>query len=274
MFKSAIKYVLRRAGYEVRSLRGASQPTREYPFISHVKLAGVEFSFWVKDATAEQWYSPDEHAKLVEDQLLADLVTPGDRILDVGCHQGFYSTFLSKRVGPKGFVLGVDINPENVMIAQAQLVLNGLTGNCKILHRAVSASADEQLGYSDSTNSRVVLSREKRKGTVLGATIDQLCNTYGDFDILMVDVEGFEVEVLKGAREFLERRNPKLAVEIHSDNLSLYGSTLGAVVAAGRFSRYAGKMVLRSVDRHNDLSFQLEALPTTGITNVFLMPLS
>ena len=146
MLKNTIRRLLRRAGYEARRV---PYSPRAFPFVSQVKLAGVEFSFWVKDAEAEQWYSPEEHGKLVENQLLADLVAPGDRVLDVGCHQGFYLAFLSKLVGPNGFVLGVDINPENVMIAQAQLVLNGLTGQCEVLHRAASASAEGDLKYSD-----------------------------------------------------------------------------------------------------------------------------
>src|SRR5271165_6838191 len=154
MIRSAVHRVLRRAGYEVRRVPHSS---RAYPFVSQVKLAGVEFSFWVKDAEAEQWYSPEEHGKFVENQLLADLVAPGNRVLDVGCHQGFYLAFLSKLVGPNGFVLGVDINPENVMIAQAQIVLNSLTGNCEVLNRAASASGEGEVRYSDfSTNSIVV----------------------------------------------------------------------------------------------------------------------
>jgi FkbM family methyltransferase len=274
MMKSAIRRVLRSAGYEVRRLPMVPQPTRAYPFVTQVSLAGVEFSFWVKDATAEQWYPPEGHEKLVETQLLADLVSPGDRVLEVGCHHGFYLPFFSKLVGANGFVLGVDINPENVMIAQAQLALNGLPGHCEVLHRAASASAEGHLPYSDSTNSLVVLSGEERGGTAQSTTVDHLCSLYGDFDVLMIDVEGFEEEVLKGARGLLERMRPKLTVEIHSDNLQRYGATLESVALAGLFSDYAGKMVLRSIDRNKDLPFQVDALPTDGIANVFLTRLS
>ena len=272
MLKSAIHRVLRRAGYEVRRI---PRSPRAYPFVSQVTLAGTKFSFWVKDAEAEQWYSPEEHRGQVENQLLADLVAPGDRVLDVGCHQGFYLAFLSKLVGPNGFVLGVDINPENVMIAQAQLVLNGLTGYCEVLHRAASASAEGDLKYSDfSNNSMVVPSEDKSGLTVQRTTVDHLCSIYGDFDVLMIDVEGFEEEVLKGAKGLLERMRPKLAVEIHSDFLPRYGSTLASVALAGRFSNYAGRMVLRSVDRNQSLTFHPDALPGKGVANVFLTSLS
>ena len=271
MLKSAVHRVLRRAGFEVRRV---PQSPRGYPLVSSVTLAGVEFSFWVKDVEAEQWYTPDQHGKLLENQLLADLVAPGDRVLEVGCHQGFYLAFLSKLVGQNGFVLGVDIHPENVMISQAQLALNGLTEHCEVLHRAAGASAAGDLRYSYYTNSRVLVSGEERGGMAHRTTVDHLCSIYGDFDVLMIDVEGFEEEVLKGARGLLERKRPKLAVEIHSDHLPRYGSTLASVALAGRFSDYAGRMVLRSVDRNKSLSFRLDALPRKGVANVFLTRLS
>jgi len=271
MLKSAIRRIVNGAGFEVRRI---PKSTRAYPFVSQVALAGAEFSFWVKDAEAEQWYNPEEHRRLVENQLLADLITPGARVLDVGCHHGFYLAFLAKLVGPNGFVLGVDINPENVMIAQAQLALNGLAGQCEVLHRAASASAEGELRYSDfSSNSMVVLSKEERGITVQRTMVDHLCSIYGDFDVLMVDVEGFEEEVLKGARGLLERVRPKLAVELHSDFLPRYGSSPASVASAGRFSDYAGKMVLRSVDRNKSLPFELEALPKHGVANLFLSPI-
>ena len=263
MLKSAIKRVLRSVGYEVRPI---PRSPRVYPFVSHIKLYGMEFSFWVKDATAENWYVLEDHGNLPENRLLKDLVAPGDRVLDIGCHQGFYLTLLAKLVGPNGFVLGVDINPENVMVAQAQIALNGLAGRCEALHRAASASAEGDLGYSDFfTNSTVAVSAVEGGGTAQRTSVDHLCSIYGDFDVLMIDVEGFEEEVLKGARGLLATKKPKLAVEIHSDFFPMYGSTLASVASAGCFSEYAGKMVLRSVDRNQVLPFQLEAIPERAL---------
>jgi hypothetical protein len=119
----------------------------------------------------------------------------------------------------------------------------------------------------------VVLSEEEKGVTAQCTTVDHLCSLYGDFDVLMIDVEGFEEEVLKGARGLLDRIRPKLA-EIHSDFLPNYGSTLASVALAGRFSDYAGRMVLRSVDRNRSLPFQLQAIPSKGVANVFLTRLS
>jgi FkbM family methyltransferase len=270
MIRNAIHQVLRRAGYD---LRRVPRTSRAYPYVSQVRLAGVDFSFWIKDAQAEQWYSPEEHAKFAENQLLANLIKSGDRVLDLGCHQGFYVAFLAKLVGPSGFVVGVDINPENVMITQAQIVLNGLTANADVLHRAAAATSEGSLKYSHfSDNAMVVMSEQETVPTAERTSVDHLSSIYGDFDVLMIDVEGFEEEVLKGATGLFERSKPKLALEIHSDFLKGYGSTLQSLASAGHFSDYAGTMVVRALDRTKSHPFDLEAVPNKGVANVFLTP--
>ncbi len=131
--------------------------------------------FWVKDSQAEQWYSPEVHGGLIENQLLADLVKPGDRILDLGCHQGFYVAFLAKLVGPRGFVVGVDINPENVMITQAQIALNGLAANAEVLHRAAAATFEGEQKYSHfSDNAMVVVSEQETAPAAQRTSVDHL----------------------------------------------------------------------------------------------------
>lgn len=270
MIKGAIRSVLRRTGYDVRRV---PRTARAYPFVSQIDLAGVKFSFWVKDYQAEQWYNPDQHGKFIENQLLAGLVKPGDRVLDLGCHQGFYVIFLAKLVGPSGFVVGVDINPENVMITQAQIALNGLAGNADVLHRAAAATFEGEQKYSHfSDNAMVVVSELETTPAAQRTSIDHLCSIYGDFDVVMIDVEGFEEQVLTGATGLMGRAKPKLAVEIHSDFLPGYGSTLESLASAGRFSDYSGNMVLRSLDRMKSLPFDLATVPKTGVANVFLTP--
>ncbi len=271
MIKSAIHRVLRRVGYDVRRVPRTSHA---YPYVSQIRLAGVNFSFWVKDGQAEQWYGQDMHATLVENQLLADLVQSGDRVLDLGCHQGFYVAFLAKLVGPSGFVVGVDINPENVMITQAQILLNGLAGNAEVLHRAAAATFEGELKYSHfSDNAMVVVSEQETAPAAQRTSVDHLTSMYGDFDVVMIDVEGFEEEVLKGAKGLLDRKKPKLAVEIHSDFLPGYGSTLESLGVAGRFAEYTGKMVVRFIDRTKSVPFELATVPKKGVANVFLTPL-
>lgn len=77
---------------------------------------------------------------------------------------------------------------------------------------------------------------------------------------------------MKGAKGLLERKKPKLAVEIHSDFLPGYGATMESLASAGRFSEYSGNMVVRSIDRMKSVPFTIDTVPGKGVANVFLTP--
>src|SRR3954468_5479040 len=74
-------------------------------------------------------YSPDEQAGLPADAVLASLgcgtpiavaeLHPGERVLDLGSGGGIDVLLSAKRVGPTGFVWGVDMTPEMLQLARA-----------------------------------------------------------------------------------------------------------------------------------------------------------
>jgi 23S rRNA (uridine2552-2'-O)-methyltransferase len=52
--------------------------------------------------------------KLQEMDKRYGLVKPGQKVLDLGCHPGSWLQYVGQKVGPKGLVLGVDIQPPTV----------------------------------------------------------------------------------------------------------------------------------------------------------------
>jgi SAM-dependent methyltransferase len=57
--------------------------------------------------------------------LVADLL-PGERVADLGCGGGLDVILSAKRVGPAGFVYGIDMTPEMVQAAQANAAEAGV----------------------------------------------------------------------------------------------------------------------------------------------------
>jgi FkbM family methyltransferase len=57
--------------------------------------------------------------------LLCSLVQPGDSALDVGANIGLYSLYLSRAVGPKGRVVAVEPDPDNIALLRSNLENNG-----------------------------------------------------------------------------------------------------------------------------------------------------
>ena len=73
--------------------------------------------------------------------------------------------------------MGVDINPENVMITQAQILLNGLAGNAEVLHRAAAATFEGDLKYSHFyDNAMVVTSEEETAPAAQRTSVDHLAS--------------------------------------------------------------------------------------------------
>jgi 23S rRNA (uridine2552-2'-O)-methyltransferase len=52
--------------------------------------------------------------KLEEVQKKQRILKPGQRVLDLGCHPGSWSLYAAREVGPKGLVVGVDLQPTNL----------------------------------------------------------------------------------------------------------------------------------------------------------------
>ena len=65
--------------------------------------------------------------KLEEIDRKHSIIRPGDAVLDLGCAPGSWLLYASKRVGPKGLVLGVDLHrlgtdlPENARFLKADV---------------------------------------------------------------------------------------------------------------------------------------------------------
>lgn len=69
-----------------------------------------------------------ENTQPVTDQLVDMLrVEPGERVLDLACGTGNPTFTLAERVGPRGYVLGLDLSSEMVEVARAQAAETGLT---------------------------------------------------------------------------------------------------------------------------------------------------
>lgn len=257
-----IKQTLAHHGFELHR-KGIRDSGSFQPFIEKVSLVGVEFSFWVGDPTGAQWYRPEDHQGFVEHVETARLLRRGDRVLEIGSHHGFTSMLLSQLVGKDGFVLAVEPSPFNAMLASAQVGLNSAT-NCRVLQAAASNHKGSTKISFDS-NASVTGSFEGIEVPTL--TADELDRTFGPFDVLKIDVEGFEQQVLAGASALLQR-NPRIILELHSPNLPQFNSSIDSILRL-LGPAYQGTFVTRK-ERDRIHSFPAESIPCDDIVNLFL----
>lgn len=144
---------------------------------------------------------------------------PGGVVLDVGANVGAYAILFGRWVAPGGRVYAFEPAPAALEGLRAHLAANGVADVVRTVHAAVSdrtgtgvlAGAAEQgtarLGPADGAGEPVAT-----------VTIDDFCAGEGLVPTLLkIDVEGWELEALRGARETIARAGDGLAlfVEMH-----------------------------------------------------------
>jgi FkbM family methyltransferase len=207
------------------------------PYIKRKNVEGVAFDFLIGDAEARSWYDVDcTDPDWPEMRFMRDrMVRPGDVILECGGHHGCTAVMMSRWVGAQGRVVTFEPHPRNVEILRRNLELNGIA-NVTVRQNAVGAD-HRRVAITDASNSAV---RRHRFGlNAVGADVVTLDDFAREHPTLVkIDVEGYEVDVLKGAAEVLKAR-PKLAIEIHAEELSKYETSVDELFAQLDLSGYA-----------------------------------
>ena len=259
-------------GLEVWKLDGSSGgPSATFPFIRDINCGPCRFKLWITNPDTNLWYPSSGWQGKAESIALQQLVTEGDRVLEFGSHHGFTGLMLGGLVGVTGAVVGVEANPFNAMVAQSSAHLNEGYGHVRFLHAAGSDSPG-QVMLSYSHNGSVVTAATNGTFSVCCVVGDDLDRTYGPFDMLKVDVEGFEYQVLLGCKKILARR-PKLALELHYGALHRYGRTAEDIFELIDVKGYKGTMYARPDNALRPFRIlRQEELPPDGILNVFLEP--
>lgn len=137
------------------------------------------------------------------------LLRHGDVVADVGANAGVYTLFLARCVGPSGKVVAFEPEQHNVALLRRQLDRNAL-GQVEIVEAAVGA----QPGVARFLAHRDAVGRLAREGESANDVVEVPVTTLDDrFPeagpvFVKVDVEGFELDVVRGAEALLARGRP------------------------------------------------------------------
>lgn len=162
-------------------------------------------------------------ADYMEMRFLLHYLRPGDAFLDVGANVGVYSLLASSV--PEVQVLGFEPSTLAYGRAQENLALNPVAGQVRIVQRAVGAEP----GTAMLTLGRDAVNEVVRAPGVAGVeaevevepvemvTLDAWLDAerFRRVALVKIDVEGLEVDVLRGARRVIAAHSPALIVEVN-----------------------------------------------------------
>jgi len=174
---------------------------------------GLRLHVWIADPVAEAWYDRDREV-LPELALLRQHgLRPGARVFDLGAHHAVIALLLAHEVGEQGSVIAVEALSHNVRAGERNKGLNGAT-NLTIVHAAAARNTGE-VTFSTALNGHVEQDGRFGVERVHAVSLPELCDTFGIPNVVYVDVEGQELEVLRGGERVLRQHQPSLFVEVH-----------------------------------------------------------
>jgi FkbM family methyltransferase len=155
------------------------------------------------------------------------LLSPGDRVIDVGANIGYFSLLASSIVGGSGHVDAFEPDFSNTQALQQNIDLNGFK-NIHIHQVAVSDKVGKAVFHTSIEDSGHSLVKTKEHSSSTMTNTDKLDNmVYGDVRLLKTDTEGNELSVLKGAEKVIRRSNKIcLIMEVFFDVMDAGGYTI------------------------------------------------
>jgi len=158
----------------------------------------------------------------------AQNVRTGETWLDIGAHYGYTAIALSQFVGPTGRVFAFEPLVGTAGYLTRTRQINSLA---QLTVMPIGLAAPESLDLVSLPTTRGMADRtllteawSERGGAwreaLLVARLDwlwpRICGTSSRIDGIKVDVQGMEIEVLRGMATTLREHRPRLVVELHA----------------------------------------------------------
>jgi len=189
-------------------------------------------TIYVNDPATLTTNIPDQYIRREYELHPAYIPGKGWIVLDVGAYAGLFSMRASRLVGDSGRIVAFEPNPLTYYWLKRNIALNKLS-NVEALPIALGsydgvtelyAVLKGNIGASSIFGEHLVKSDKTIKSfIVVEVPIRRLDSIVGKLrlshvDLMKIDVEGAELDVLRGSKRFIERGGvERFVVEVHTD---------------------------------------------------------
>jgi FkbM family methyltransferase len=162
-------------------------------------------------------------AEIIVQKILAERLRPGMVFYDLGANIGLFTLLAARLAGDSGKVFSFEPDSENAARLRRNIQRNGFA-NVTVVESGIwsvtgklnfvvsgAASPDHGIGKFVTAESAAV-------GTLTPCvSLDDFIKNAPPPDAIKCDVEGAEVEALRGGTKMLQSRRPWIICEMHSD---------------------------------------------------------
>ena len=184
------------------------------------------------DFSAIFFYSDDYETE--ETNLIAEIIKPGMTVLDIGGNIGYFTLLMAHLVSREGKIHTFEPNPPIYSRLVKNIEINPELNDGRItLHKiALSSKEGETTFYCPIEGHEGVGGLKNTERASIEKTIKVKTQTLDNFiidknikkiDFIKMDIEGGELDVLKGADNVLEKIRPIILFEANELNTAPYG---------------------------------------------------
>ena len=175
--------------------------------------------------------------------LIQKLLRPGDTFVDAGANIGMHTLAAARAMQGTGRIVAFEPHPVTHDLLRKSIWMNGFSDLVETRQAAVSDRAGAEHLYLGSTSGHHSLYPLELKLTVPPPLevpllrIDDILDESGKVDLMKIDVEGAELEALRGAKATIER-NPGLALIVEFGISHLRRTGHGTAQWLGEFEKF------------------------------------
>jgi len=147
----------------------------------------------------------------------------GMTCLDIGANIGYYATLESKAVGISGRVIAIEPSPITFKHLQRNMELQKISNN--EVHNFAIGDMEGEVNFLSHNKSNLSMVIQEGQNipqgceltTVHATTVDKLVEDMKlkNLDLLRMDVEGYEFQILNGAKKTITKYEPMIQLELH-----------------------------------------------------------
>lgn len=197
----------------------------------NVKCAGRDISFSldldsrVNSDSAIAWYFqqgvPPEPEVV---HVMARVIQPGDFVVDAGANVGFFTVLVAQLAAPGGRVLAIEPGHNNLHKFHRNVAINqGATVTHCDQPLALSNSVAFYLTRDNGMNACFPAKDAAATMELPATTLDAICDEVPK--LIKMDIEGSELNALKGAEKLLARHPPFIVMELNEKALTAMGTS-------------------------------------------------
>lgn len=164
------------------------------------------------------------------------VLQPGSIAVDGGANIGLHTLLMARAVLPNGLVIAIEPVPDTLNLLDARLRRHSIPDNSvRLLHCGLSSTAGDADFYqvldpiqhelSGLRNRHILESHRVKTIRVELTTLDAVCRDLERLDFIKLDLEGAELDALRGGRLTLDRLRPVVAIEQDQQSPQYFGYT-------------------------------------------------